>query len=149
MSEKVPQSVRDFLPKTPDQITLTTGAEEMEKVYEVRDSFFMQIRDYLGMPERSRLAFSQITTRGLSLEDFEKKAFFNAAEKVPLSDQYVSVLTVNDIAVASCLFLRDPFNYHQVSFAHYLTEETEQKVRRFMHNYSNEMIVYIDDPHKE
>lgn len=148
MHEKEFTSVRDFLPQVPEQITLTTGADEIGQIEEIRNRFFEDILDYLGITRNARRAFCDVRAHALSVDDYEKISFAGSDGKMQARLEYVSILMVGDYAAASCLQLRDDGNQNQASFAHYLTPETEKRIRKRMYNSSTKDILYIGDPRR-
>jgi hypothetical protein len=131
---------RDFLPVPPEQMTLTTGADEIAKIAEARKIFFDEVLDYLGLAKRARGAFCHVHSHALSVMDYEKE--FSPLESGYMNArvEYVSILFAGDYAVASCLQLRDDHNYNQASFAHYLTPETEENVRNQFRYFNGERV---------
>lgn len=135
---------RDFLPQIPDPIVVTTGKQQI--IENIRDQFYTEIMDYLGIPRPNRDLFSDRYTNAMSLANYEKTTgiFSEGGERV--GDNFTSYLTVRDLPVAAALIRRNEGNYVQGVFYHNLTVECEREVRQRLHSHSNENIIYIEDP---
>jgi hypothetical protein len=140
MPETQPFSVRDMLPKSPEQMTLTTGADEIAQIAEVRNNFFNEVLDYLGLTKRARQAFCHVQSHALSVKDYEREGSMIETGYMNSRVEYVSILFAGDYAVASCLQLRDTGNWNQASFAHYLTLGTERIVRKQFEYFNGERV---------
>ena len=145
---------RQYLPQVPESATVNTG--EQGEIEVIRDEFFEKVLDYLGIVKSGRRV-AEVSTHALSLEDYSKsfmgtmstgKAHFHRRieNDEQAREDYVTILKIDEIPVASCLMLRDMGNYVQGVFSHHLTTQWEKKIRRVLHSHSNNNITYLDDP---
>lgn len=144
MLERIQQSVREFLPQTPDPIVVITGDQYL--IEQARDQFYDKIMDYLGLTQPARRMFAERGTFALSSANYEETTiiFNSGIERV--GDNFACFLTVGDLPVAGALIRRDSFNYVQGVFYHNLTVDYERKVRERVHSHSNNSIIYLEDP---
>lgn len=147
MLERDTSSVRDLLPKPPDGITVNTG--EQGEIETIRDKYFEEVLDYLGLIKSGR-RIAEISTHALSLEDYSKSFLGTMSTGVgQMREDYVTILKIDEIPVASCLMTRDMGNFVQGVFSNHLTPDWEKKVRKTLHNMSNSNIRYLDDPYHD
>jgi hypothetical protein len=107
------------LPKVPELYTVTTGYDDL--IENRANEFFNSILDYLQYNERAREVFVKI--EGFHIVRHLDTTMFTG------SDEYIRLLDVRDLRIASVMSTRDDFNYCQVASAHYLTPALIERLR--------------------
>lgn len=106
------------LPTVPPSVTVNTGDEEYPN--QIKEDFFVSVLSYLGYDDHSAACFTQREDRVLSIYD--------QISPIHTSDR-ITMLTANDILVASVIYWRNPANYVCVVYAHYLNDRVIERAR--------------------
>ena len=106
------------LPTIPDPEIVITGGEECPN--QIKDDFFASILSFLEYDENKAVHFTRREDRVLSV--------FDPVSPMQTND-WITMLIVQDVLVASVVYRRNDFNYVCVSYAHYLTERVIERTR--------------------
>jgi len=119
------------LPTVPDSMIFITGEEGPG--LDAIECFFVEVVEFLGYPEAAIGSIIRIDERQMfpsNWVEYVKKNPTHIDSMTMNIIDYVKMLVVGDVIVASAIYWRDVHNYVQLSFALYLCESNIERAKR-------------------